>query len=239
MNWAYQQTTGRSTAKAVLVALANQADQSGKCWPSVDYLMQRTELGRRAVIGNLGFLEDTGLISKVIRGGTGEGRKTNVYTLNMQSAADALSPPNVQEMHKGQCADNDTKKGGNVQIKQGQCAADAHKQSKNNQSKKNNQKTIAREVEIPDWLDEALFVDFVEHRKQMKKPLTGVALSRLIPSLTRLRDAGHDPNEALERSIANGWQGVFAPDRKGGKDPPRTGTDSSDGFWKSYEEANG
>lgn len=234
MNWAYQQKTGRSTAKSVLVALANQADQNGKCWPSIDYLMNRTEIGRRAVIGNLAFLEEKGLIERVVRGGTGSGRKSNVYTLKMQSAADAPSPPKVQQMHKGQCADNDTKKGGNVHIKQGQSAADAPKQSKNNQLKKNNQKTIGEQkpvIEVPDFINGDLLLDWIQHRKEMKKPLTPTAEKRLVSKLTTLRDQGHDPNACIEHSIANGYQGIFPPG-KSGKSDSTTGNDT---FWRSIQ----
>lgn len=231
MNWAYQQTTGRSTAKSVLVALANQADQTGRCWPSIDYLMERTEIGRRAMIGNLAFLEEKGFIKKVVRGGTGSGRKSNVYTLNMQRAADAHSPPKVQEMHKGQCADNDTKKGGNVQQMHQQCAADAPKQSKNNQLKKNNQKTIGDQepvIEVPDFIDGDLLLDWIQHRKEMRKPLTQTAQKRLVSRLEKLRDQGHDPNACIEHSMANGYQGIFPP----GKTESKTGNDP---FWGSFK----
>lgn len=57
-----------------------------------------------------------------------------------------------------------------------------------------------------DLLDKA-FADFVSHRKAMKKPMTEIAIDRMIKKLS-----GYDNDTAiaaLEKSIENGWQGVF------------------------------
>lgn len=50
------------TAKAVLVCLADYADDSGACWPSIDTIAEFTCFGRTAVIGAIRFLETTGVI---------------------------------------------------------------------------------------------------------------------------------------------------------------------------------
>lgn len=64
---------------------------------------------------------------------------------------------------------------------------------------------------LPEWLNKQTVEDFIEHRKQIKKPVTQVAVSRLITKLDGFRQQGHDPNACLDESIANGWQGVFTP----------------------------
>jgi hypothetical protein len=65
------------TQKAVLVSLADQANDQGVCWPSLDTISTRTCLGRTAVIEAIKWLEAEGLITahKVA------GRSTH-YTVN-------------------------------------------------------------------------------------------------------------------------------------------------------------
>lgn len=52
--------------------------------------------------------------------------------------------------------------------------------------------------------------DFIEHRKEIKKPFTARGLKMMIKKLSEL--SGGDSKTAvkiMEQSIANGWQGVF------------------------------
>ena len=111
MNWALAQKTGSSSAKSVLLILANRANHEGVCWPGIDGIAEQTELSRRAVIAQIRRLIDAKLISVKHRGGTGEGRQSNVYLLHIGglSAANAQRG-NVHEVHGlsasdvGQCA---------------------------------------------------------------------------------------------------------------------------------------
>ena len=36
----------------------------------------------------------------------------------------------------------------------------------------------------------------------------------MIKKLTKLQSDGHNPNQLLEESIANGWQGIFEPKKQ-------------------------
>ena len=45
----------------------------------------------------------------------------------------------------------------------------------------------------------------------MKKTMTDQAVSLLVKELEKLRAAGHDPVECLNRAILQGWQMPYAP----------------------------
>lgn len=64
INWAYEVTAGGYRNKAVLVALANFANDDGKCWPFIRTLVKATELCDRAVRSALADLEKRRLISR-------------------------------------------------------------------------------------------------------------------------------------------------------------------------------
>ena len=64
-----------------------------------------------------------------------------------------------------------------------------------------------------EWIDPLIIEEFRKHRKQIKKPMTPFAEKRLILSLEKAKDDGHDPMQILEKSIVSGWQGIVIPDK--------------------------
>lgn len=67
-------------------------------------------------------------------------------------------------------------------------------------------------VELPDWLDAALWAEWVEFRKQLKKPIkTSRGVTESINRLDGFRRDGFSPAEVIRQSIANEWQGLFPP----------------------------
>lgn len=217
MNWAYQQTTGRSTAKSVLVALANQADSDGKCWPSIAYIAKRVEIEPRSVMRNITYLIDNGFMERERRGGDGEGRKTNIYHMKMQRDTESLRGSNVTQSHEGQRDTKDTINGSNVTQSHQQRDTESPKQSLNNQLKINNQQ-CAREPTLPDFINGDSWADWLQHRKEIKKKATPLAQKKMITQLSKLHQTGHDVNECIDYSIANGWAGIFAPNKMNGKE---------------------
>ena len=70
----------------------------------------------------------------------------------------------------------------------------------------------------PTFIDAELWNDFKGHRIDIKKPMTERAEKMMLNKLARADAQGYDVNEALERSIINGWQDVFPDKRKGQSD---------------------
>lgn len=74
-----------AAAKAVLVSLADQANDDGVCWPSQQSLCERTCLGERAVRSALRWLEQAGLLSTDVRHDKRGRRSSNCYTVTPQN----------------------------------------------------------------------------------------------------------------------------------------------------------
>lgn len=78
--WAWQQPI-KGTAKLVLLALADHANDDGKCWPGIETVAKKCGISRIAVINNISKLRKSGFVNSERRY-TEEGRRTsNVYTL--------------------------------------------------------------------------------------------------------------------------------------------------------------
>lgn len=74
------------TQKLLLLALADHADDEGKCYPSLARLARRTGLGERAVRGNLRQLEMAGYLTTELNAGK---RGANLYIVRATPAPDA------------------------------------------------------------------------------------------------------------------------------------------------------
>lgn len=68
------------------------------------------------------------------------------------------------------------------------------------------------EIELPEWLSVDTWVSWVEYRKDLKRPIkTSQTVTQALNLLDRSRAKGFSPEEIINQSIANGWQGLFEP----------------------------
>lgn len=70
-----------STPKLVLLSLADQANDTGICWPSQPHIAKRCSLSERAVRVQLTFLEEAKVIRRNVRAGVG-----TTFTLTLPDA---------------------------------------------------------------------------------------------------------------------------------------------------------
>ncbi|UPL20211.1 helix-turn-helix domain-containing protein [Alcaligenes faecalis] len=199
--------------KAVLISLADNANDQGVCWPSVESISARTCLSERSVQNAIKWLIDAGALQAQQR----QGRST-VYTVTPA----AFAPP--QEMrgaNKDETpANNDRTPAAFAPIPAAAAPRTVKEPSRN---RKEPQKKIS--VEVPGWLDADAWSMWDEFRKQKSgKAWTDAAKRLSLRTLEKLYADGHDPAAAVEQSIERGWTGIFPV-----KDSMQTGQ-SSNGF---------
>lgn len=83
MAWAKDQRTGSPTRKAVLLAIADYADEHGRAWPSQKRLCEDTELSERAVRNALAELEAMELIFRTPQVRSDNSRAADIIQFNM------------------------------------------------------------------------------------------------------------------------------------------------------------
>jgi hypothetical protein len=71
------------------------------------------------------------------------------------------------------------------------------------------EKKALQSVDLPIWLSQRIWDDFVTHRKAIKKPLTQRAAELSLEKLAELREKGNDPVEVIKQSILCGYTGLF------------------------------
>lgn len=67
-------------------------------------------------------------------------------------------------------------------------------------------------VALPDWLPETLWHEWVQFRQALRKPIrTEQGANGAIRELEKFRQQGFSPEQVIRHSIANEYQGLFAP----------------------------
>lgn len=62
---------------------------------------------------------------------------------------------------------------------------------------------------LPEWIEAETWRAYESMRKMIKKPMNDDIRKLAVRRLERLRSQGNDPQEVLEQSTFNCWQGLF------------------------------
>jgi hypothetical protein len=208
INWALAQPIKHSTAKFVLVVMANCADgQEWLAWPSVAHLAESTGQDRKTVLENikrliaLGHIADTGSRK-------GSTRQVPVYRLNGNSAEGGTVPnlpankPEITHQQSQICTVPVPKtEPGTIRNHQG--------------IQKETPRQIVLNVALPAWLPAQVWKSWIDYRTSINAALSPQAATLCIAKLELLRSEGSDPQQVIEQSIMSGkWIGLFAVKRK-------------------------
>lgn len=183
------------TERLIMLALADHADDTGRCYPSISRLCQRTGLGERAIQNNIKALVSKGYVTIVPNAGQG---LANLYFVTATPAPDA--PPHEMRP-RTKCASTPASRSKTP-------APDAPKPS-GTIIEPSSSKRGAQPIDI---LAEVVSADaaasFASFRRQTKKPLTATAARRLRGALLEIKAQGGDPDDALGMAEERGWQSI-------------------------------
>lgn len=87
--------TGSTIRKMILVKLADNASDTGECWPSYQHIADQCECSKSAVKQHIAALIAMGLVRKENRLGVknGKGNTSNMYFLTLDAMAPESTPP--------------------------------------------------------------------------------------------------------------------------------------------------
>lgn len=220
------------TAKAVLISLADQANDQGVCWPSLPGIVERTCFGRTAVIEAIRWLEKAGLLlvdkavgrqnryllqldrlrqrslDEPVRQADQSGRRTSpaggpVRQTDATRPADGL-PPSGRRTTPVRQADP------NRQEPSIQPSITERKKSARRSSSSPSGKEVAFltvDDLVAEGVPEQAAVDWLVVRKAKKAPLTPTAWEAV---KREAQAAGITLAEAVRFAAANNWQGFKA-----------------------------
>lgn len=92
-------------------------------------------------------------------------------------------------------------------------------------------KTTQTQTELPEWLDKEAWANWEQHRKEIRKKLTPSTIKSQLKMLEKNKE---DHVAIIEKSIQNGWTGLF--EIKGGKKAPANRLESKQGKYSGVGE---
>ena len=183
------------TQLLILLALADFANDEGRCWPSMATIAKKARITDRGARKAVRQLEADGWLE--VRTGSGRHR-CNVYTVNTEPKSGNAKPRTEFPQEP-----EDQKQGTEAPKTLNPSSAKPSKTSKETSN------SYARDI-LCAVIKEETADDFIAHRRAMQKPVTPQAAKQLILKTQNLED----PDRAFNESIANGWQGVFPANSK-------------------------
>lgn len=196
--------------KAVLISLADQANDDGVCWPSADTISTRTCLSERAIRNAMGWLESVGLLKRSARNG-----RSTVYCItpanfNPESTPAPRAAPASDAPHPGMtCPPPRQEMPVTPAPHAPRTIREPSKESPKNQKSANGAFGVSQMLEQnPHDLSETLIRDYLLHRNKVKAPLTATAWTRLNAELDRIAEAGYSAEDALGEAMTAGWRAV-------------------------------
>lgn len=195
------------TPKAVLVSLADNANDQGVAWPSLTKICERTCFGKTAVIAAIRWLEDEGLVVA----DRSNGRHTS-YTVDLnavnQFASRTSSPAEPVRLPNQNQSASRTNQSASRTIPVREADTNRHKPSRTVRSNRNTHANLEPEVaEVLGQIDPALVADFLAVRKAKRAPLTQTALRGI---QVEARKAGLTLDAALRICCERNWQAFRA-----------------------------
>ncbi len=201
--------------KLVLLVLANRANKNDEAWPSIESIARQSCMSRSGVKNALRGLVEQELLSKKTRH-----NRANVYRL-------ALDP----ESTKGSLSDLQEEQGKGHPVTDGdhsetvkRLLTDPLVVTQCPQTQKNHQVTVIEPKEGEQQnLNIEAWQEYIAYRREARFPtLKAVSERKQRSRLAKFSSAVQA--EAVEQTIANGWQGLFPEKveqqaRKSGSDP--------------------
>lgn len=186
------------TTRHVLLTLSCYMNDVGQsCFPSTARLARETGLTKRTVITHLHKSRELGWITIGLHGFGGQNWRSHEYALRVPEGGETRSPRQ--------------KKGGESVSKGGESDDKKVVKEVHPISPENSTKNSHNGVALPDFVDQEAWEGYLEVRQRMKAPNTSRAKTMLVNKLIKLKEEGHDPNQALDTATERGWRSVFPP----------------------------
>ena len=219
---------GNPLRKLVLIKLADNASDTGECWPSYRHIADQCEISRRSVVSHIDALQEAGLLVKEVRKGGAKGNKSNLYHLRLDGAgvappsAGAAPPsagvapppsagaaPRISHSFEPVMEPKDIAPHGESASEQQSEIAESHQKPTPKKPKTKPKKPLDYS-RWPDLPSEQVLADWFESRKNLRAAVTQTVINRLATELHKAAQAGFSVDDCLGLACERGWRGLKA-----------------------------
>lgn len=201
------------TPKAVLISLADNANDQGECWPSIPKICERTCFSERTVHGAIQWLESAGLVTA----DRSNGRHTR-YLLSPDAYVNAEKPP--QELrHRSKCAaaGDAAKPPQELRLPPQEMQSPPQELRSNHQEPsltvKSNRQPRVKTPDLSSWPGSpspTVLADWLSMRKRQRADVTPTVIEGFARQLQAAVKAGHSVDDCLTECVMRNWRGFKA-----------------------------
>ena len=195
---------GNPLRKLVLIKLADNASDSGECWPSYQHIAEQCEISRRSVMNHVKNLEKEGFLRREFRKGE-KGNSTNIFHLNLASFNTVR--PSAPDSLGGE-RDSLPSAGDSLPPSESPAPRTSHSLEPVNEPLKDIPKSRKPKLDFSCWPampSEQTLADWVAVRKQKKAALNQTAINRLAKHLHDAAAAGYSVDDCIASCATRGW----------------------------------
>ncbi|SEO76772.1 Helix-turn-helix domain-containing protein [Luteibacter sp. UNC138MFCol5.1] len=217
------------TPKAVLISLADNANDHGYCWPSLTKICERTCFGRTAVIEAVKWLEAHG----AVRGDRSDRYRTTYVVTPANYAAGELVREANQSGRRTSSDDGVLVRLADDEVRQPDDEvreADTNRQEPSVTVKRSNRKAApmtAASLDLSSWPEAPnpdLVNGWLKVRKAKRADVSEIVISAMAKQLRLAAAMGWSVDECLTECVLRNWQALKAewlePKRAGHGDQP-------------------
>jgi hypothetical protein len=227
--WAWYDSKAEGADLLVLLALADFADETGRCFGSWGTMQRKTKLARSTIARCIKRLEASGELTVIEGAKTLNGRNlATVWQLPVkggcqnETGLNVTLPPSDSDTTPGPIltlppSDSDTPTQSNV-LKRSltNTPAISSPSSPTLEAKASKPKKAPASKFDPSTLPlphgpgfAAAWVELIEHKRQKRSPLTEIGARKLLKQLAEFNE--RDAVEKIDRAIVNNYSGVVFP----------------------------
>lgn len=198
LRWAFQQQNITSSQKLVLLALADRADASDECYPSIAQIRLDTCLKADTICSATRALEVIGLITRQRRH-----NNSTVYRLVGVPSRHQIPETGNDKVNSRNRGSAIPETGNSTYPETGKLTT--NKPPLNHQEKP--AKTTGEPVEPPHGIHPDAWAAWTQHRREIRKKLTPSTIERQAAMLRAY--SPDEQRQIIEQSIEAGWAGLF------------------------------
>lgn len=215
---------GNPLRKLVLIKLADNASDSGECWPAVATIAFECEISERSVQNHIRQLVADGFVRVEERRGANGVNRSNIYHLSFNNDGANPAPYQNGSISEGanaapygaspapQGANGAGGEGASPAPRTSQLLDPVIEPKDPPLPPKGKSKFDPLLVELPEWLPRQVWSEWVAYRRQLQKPIkTQYGVTGAINKLEEFRRQGYTPMVVISHSMANEYRGLFAP----------------------------
>lgn len=192
--------------KAVLISLADNANDHGECWPSIAKICERTCLGKTAVIEAIKFLEATGLVLADRTNG-----RHSRYAIDLRALSqgalfgnEPVREANRSGKHTGPASAPNRSGRRTAPVRQ----ADTNRKEPPIPATKN--KVVVDTSCWPEQPNPKVLADWLAHRKAKRAPVSETVIEGVGRELAKAKSMGWGVDDCLTECMTRNWQGFKA-----------------------------